>query len=69
MNTLEQPFENALNVLEKVPNAPFRTFKPKRHVARYNLLTGRARYPFKAMLVDDFFLLDRKDHALLLGTL
>jgi hypothetical protein len=23
MNT-EQPFENALNVLEKVPNAPFR---------------------------------------------
>ena len=37
--------------------------RPKRHVARYNLITGRARYPFKAMIVGDFFLLDGKDHA------
>ena len=37
--------------------------RPKRHVARYNLITGRARYPFKAMVVGDFFLLDGKDHA------
>jgi hypothetical protein len=60
---IKQPLENALNVPEKVPNAPFR-IKPKCHVVRYNLLTGRARYPFKAMLVDDYILLDSHDHAI-----
>lgn len=37
--------------------------KPKRHVVIYHLLTGRARYPFKMMVVGDFFLLDGHDHA------
>lgn len=42
-------------------NTPIR---PKRHAVRYNLITGRARYPFKAMVLGDFFLLDGQDHAL-----
>lgn len=62
MNT-EQPLENTLNNPEKVTNTPHR-IKPKCHVVRYNLLTGRARYPFKAMLVDDYILLDSHDHAI-----
>jgi hypothetical protein len=37
--------------------------RPKRHVARYNLLTGRARYPFKAMIVGDYIPVGRHDHA------
>ena len=46
---------------ELAGNTPLR---PKRHVVRYNMLTGRARYPYKAMVLGDFFLLDSKDHAL-----
>lgn len=62
MNT-KQPLENTLNNSEKVTTTPYR-IKPKQHVVRYNLLTGRARYPFKAMLVDDYILLDSHDHAI-----
>lgn len=58
----EQTIENSWNTSEKVSNTPPRV-KPKRHVVRYNLLTGRARYPFKAMLLDDYILLDSHDHA------
>ena len=61
MNTLETFEKQAEDkARELAGNTPLR---PKRHVARYNLLTGRARYPFKAMIVGDFFLLDGKDHA------
>jgi len=62
-------FMSALETFEKQAEDKARalagnTFiRPKRHVARYNLLTGRARYPFKAMIVGDFFLLEGKDHA------
>lgn len=57
--TLERQAENTAR--ELAGNTPIR---PKRHAVRYNLVTGRARYPFKAMVIGDFFLLDGKDHAL-----
>ena len=57
--TLERQAENTAR--ELAGNTPIR---PKRHAVRYNLVTGRARYPFKAMVLGDFFLLDGKDHAL-----
>jgi hypothetical protein len=57
--TLERQAE--ARARELAGNTPLR---PKRHVVRYNMLTGRARYPFKAMVLGDFFLLDGKDHAL-----
>ena len=56
--TLERQAENTAR--ELAGNTPIR---PKRHAVRYNLVTGRARYPFKAMVLGDFFLLDGKDHA------
>ena len=27
---------------------------PRKHVIRYNLSSGRARYPFKAMIIGDY---------------
>lgn len=57
--TLERQAEQKAR--ELAGNTPLR---PKRHVVRYNMLTGRARYPYKAMVLGDFFLLEGKDHAL-----
>jgi hypothetical protein len=61
MNTLETFEKQAEDKARALAGNTF--IRPKRHVARYNLLTGRARYPFKAMIVGDFFLLEGKDHA------
>ena len=61
MNTLETFEKQAEDKARALAGNTF--IRPKRHVARYNLLTGRARYPYKAMVVGDFFLLDGKDHA------
>jgi len=57
--TLEIQAENVAREL-----AGNTSIRPKRHAVRYNLITGRARYPFKAMVLGDFFLLEGKDHAL-----
>jgi len=58
IETLEKQAEGTARAL--AGNTPL---KPKRYVVRYHLLTGRARYPFKMMVVGDFFLLDGQDHA------
>jgi hypothetical protein len=56
--TLEKQAEQTAR--ELAGNTPIR---PRRHAVRYNVNTGRARYPFKAMILGDFFLLDSQDHA------
>ena len=56
--TLERQAEHTAR--ELAGSTPIR---PRRHVVRYNITTGRARYPFKAMVIGDFFLLDSHDHA------
>jgi len=61
MNT-SQTVETPSVSRSEAPSDYYRV-KPRKHVVRYSLLTGRARYPFKAMLLDDYFLLDSQDHA------
>jgi len=48
--TLEIQAENVAREL-----AGNTSIRPKRHAVRYNLITGRARYPFKAMVLGTSF--------------
>jgi hypothetical protein len=67
MNTLETFEKQAEDKARALAGNTF--IRPKRHVARYNLLTGRARYPFKAMImVGTFSCWKAKTMHMLLGT-
>jgi len=36
---------------------------PRAHIMRKNLLTGRRKYPFKAMIIGDYFVLESSRDA------